>query len=338
MTHGISRRDFLKLSASGALALALSELGVSRVFAAPPASQGRAIWSGIPLYDAPSFNAKRLLLFGADQVVELKAEVEGDEGNPFNKIWYQIEDGYTYSGWIQPVETRLQKTVYETPGGGRLGEITVPFSETRLQPRTFGKNGPRLYYGSVHWVKDVVVNDAEKSAWYKVYDKEARLTFFVPTWNMRLVPDEELSPLSPDTPESEKLIHVDLSLQLVTAFEGETMVFSSRCSSGGKGTRTPTGEFLTYHKGPSIHMHNQDEDAEHHYDLPGVPWCAFFTGYGNAFHGTYWHNDYGRPRSHGCINLPSQDAKWLYLWSRPHVPIGEDYLHLPGEGTRVLIV
>lgn len=125
---------------------------------------------------------------------------------------------------------------------------------------------------------------------------------------------------------------------MVTAFEGETMVFSSRCSSGGKGTRTPTGEFFTYHKGPSVHMNNQDEDTKNHYDLPGVPWCTFFTGYGNAFHGTYWHNDYGRPRSHGCVNLPSEDAKWIYRWSRPNVPTGEDYLHLPGEGTRVQIV
>jgi len=338
MIKNIYRRDFLKLSASGALGLVLSDLGIGHALTSPPASQGRVIWSGVPLYDSPSFKAKELLLFGTDQIVEIKAEVEGDEGNPFNKAWYQVEDGYTYSGWLQPVETRLHKPVYEIPVEGQLGEITVPVSETRLTPRIFEKNGYRLYYGSVHWVKEVVVSRHEKSIWYKIYDSEVMRSFFVPSHNMRLVPSEELSPLSPDVPESEKLIHVDLSTQMVTAFEGDTMVFSSRCSSGGKGTRTPTGEFLTYHKGPSVHMNNQDEDVKNHYDLPGVPWCTFFTGYGNAFHGTYWHNDYGRPRSHGCVNLPSEDAKWLYRWSRPTVPIGEDYLHLPGEGTRVQIV
>jgi len=264
--------------------------------------------------------------------------VEGEEGNPFNKAWYKVDDGFTYSGWLQPVETKFQKPVYEIPAEGQLGEITVPISETRLIPYTYGNNGYRLYYGSTHWVKKVVVTREEKSIWYEIFDSEIDKSFFIPYHNMRLIPSEELTLLSPDIPEAEKLIHVDLPTQWVTAFEGDTMVFSSRCSSGSKGTRTPTGEFLTYHKGPSVHMNNQDEDVKNHYDLPGVPWCTFFTGYGNAFHGTYWHNDYGRPRSHGCVNLPSEDAKWIYRWSRPNVPVGEDYLHLPGEGTRVQIV
>jgi lipoprotein-anchoring transpeptidase ErfK/SrfK len=334
----ISRRDFLKLSASGVLGLALSELGIDRALAAPPASQGRITWSGVPLYDAPSFKAKEIRLFGNDLVVNLQAEVEGDEGNPFNKAWYQVDEGYTYSGWLQPVETKFQKPIYEIPVEGQLGEISVPVSETRISPYTYAKNGYRLYYESTHWVKKVIVTREEKSIWYEIFDSEIDKTFFVPYYNMRLIPAEELSLLSPEIPESEKLIHVDLSTQLATAFEGNTMVFSSRCSSGSKGTRTPTGEFLTYHKGPSVHMNNQDEDTKNHYDLPGVPWCTFFTGYGNAFHGTYWHNDYGRPRSHGCVNLPSADAKWIYRWSRPNVPVGEDYVHLPGEGTRVQIV
>jgi lipoprotein-anchoring transpeptidase ErfK/SrfK len=266
--------------------------------------------------------------------------VDGDEGygNPFNKAWYQVNDGYIYSGWLQPVETKYQKPVYEIPAEGQLGEISVPMSETRLSPYTYAKNGYRLYYGSTHWIKKTIVTRDEKSIWYEIFDSEIDKSFFVPYHNMRLIPAEELSLLSPDIPESEKLIHVDLPTQLVTAFEGDAMVFSSRCSSGSKGTRTPTGEFLTYHKGPSVHMNNQDEDVKNHYDLPGVPWCSFFTSFGNAFHGTYWHNDYGRPRSHGCVNLPSEDAKWIYRWSRPNVPVGEDYLHLPGEGTRVQIV
>ncbi len=71
------------------------------------------------------------------------------------------------------------------------------------------------------------------------------------------------------------------------------------------------------------------------YSLPGVPWCSFFTSMGNAFHGTYWHNDYGRPRSHGCVNLPTLAAKWIYRWTQPVVPPEEDYLHQPGTGTNV---
>ena len=84
-------------------------------------------------------------------------------------------------------------------------------------------------------------------------------------------------------------------------------------------------------------MTNQDDEAEGGYDLPGVPWCSFFTGTGVAFHGTYWHNDYGRPRSHGCVNLPSMDAKFIYRWTMPVVPPGVDYVHLPGQGTAVQV-
>ena len=126
---------------------------------------------------------------------------------------------------------------------------------------------------------------------------------------------------------------------MVTAFEGETLVFSQRCASGVRGTDTPKGEFRTYHKGPSVHMTNEGDavEDEHIYSLPGVPWCSFFTGAGNAFHGAYWHNDYGQPRSHGCVNLPSEAAKFLYRWSKPAVPADTDYIHLPGQGTIVQI-
>ena len=336
----LSRRDFLKLAATGALGLALSKLRLDRALAAPPASQGRATWSGIPLYDAPSFNAKQIRVFGKDQVVNITAEVEGDEGygNPYNKAWYQVDNGYTYSGWLQPVGTRFQKTVFDIPTAGRLGEIVVPMSEARLAPYTFARKGNRLYYGSTHWVKKVIVTREEKSIWYEIYDNYLQKSFYIPTYNTRLVPDDELTPLSPNIHDADKLIYVDLSTQLVTLFEGEKMVLSFRCSSGAEGSRTPVGDFSTYHKGPSIHMTNQGDAVNNIYDLPGVPWVSFFTGNGDAFHGTYWHNDYGRPRSRGCVNLPSGAAKFIYRWTRPLVPPDTDYLYLPGQGTRVQIV
>ena len=235
---------------------------------------------------------------------------------------------------IQPVETRFQKAVFDVPPAGQLGEVVVPISETRLTPYTFAKSGYRLYYGSTHWVRSVIVTREEKSIWYEIYDNHLKKSFYVPTYNMRLIPDEELTSAFPDVSDTEKFIHVDLAAQMVAAFEGETMVFSTHCSSGSKGTRTPPGDFSTYHKGPSIHMTNQGDAVNNIYDLPGVPWCSFFTGTGNAFHGTYWHNDYGRPRSHGCVNLPTEAAKFIYRWTQPNVPPDTDYLHLPGEGTR----
>jgi hypothetical protein len=335
----ISRREFLKLTRTGALGLFINELRLDRLFAGPPASQGRMVLSGIALYDAPSFKAKRTHIFGRDEVVSLTGEVEGDEGNPYNKAWYEINsEGYTYSGWVQPVETRYQKPAFDIPTSGRLGEVTVPISVTRLSPYVYAKSGLRMYYGSTYWVKRTAVTREEKSIWYEIYDSHLDASFYVPYYQLRLVPDEELSPLSPDVPGVLKSIHVDTATQLVTAFEGEHMVLSSRCSSGTKGSKTPLGEYQTYHKGPSIHMANEGDAEAHVYDLPGVPWVSFFTGTGIGFHGTYWHNDFGRPRSHGCVNLPMQAAKFIYRWTRPVVPPDMEYLHAPGEGTRVEVI
>lgn len=337
----LTRREFLKLASAGTLAFALKDLRVDRVLASSQPRQGRITWSGIPLYDAPAFNANKIHHFGNDQILEITSiDENGEPGNPYNSVWYQVNgEGYTYSGWIQPVETIYQKPKFDIPEKGQLGEITVPFSITRKEPYIYARNGHRIYYGTTHWVTKVIVTRDEKSIWYQIYDFYLRKHFYVASHDMRLIPNDELTLLSPGVPNEEKRIVVDLSTQLVTAFEGEKLVFSERCASGVRGTETPKGEFRTYHKGPSVHMTNEGDAVENEsvYSLPGVPWCAFFTGAGNAFHGTYWHNDYGRPRSHGCVNLPSASAKFLYLWSQPVVPSDEDYVHRPGEGTKTQI-
>jgi lipoprotein-anchoring transpeptidase ErfK/SrfK len=120
---------------------------------------------------------------------------------------------------------------------------------------------------------------------------------------MGIIAFDELTPLSPNIPEEQKHILVDLASQMVAAFKGDTPVFATRCASGAKGTETPVGEFRTYHKGPSIHMTNQGDGTENAYHLPGVPWASFFTGTSVSFRGTYWHNDYGRTSGRGCVNL-----------------------------------
>jgi hypothetical protein len=335
----LTRRDFFKLTTAGALGFALAEMRFDETIAAASVpSQGRMTLSGIKLYDAPAFNAKAIHVFGKDEVANITAIVDGDEGNPYNKAWYQIEGGYTYSGWIQPVQTNYQKPIFDVPAGGQVGEIVIPLVDAKQYPYFYAKKSYRLYYGSAHWVRGIVVTPEEKTTWYEVYDTHEQRVYYVPTHAMRLVPYEELSALSTNIPAADKLIVVDTAIQLVTAFEGQNMVLSQRCSSGAKGTKTPLGDFLTYHKGPAIHMTNEGDAEANVYDLPGVPWCSFFTGIGNAFHGTYWHNDYGRPRSHGCVNLPSDVAKFIYCWTAPTVPPYTDYIHLPGEGTRVQVI
>jgi len=90
-----------------------------------------------------------------------------------------------------------------------------------------------------------------------------------------------------------------------------------------------------YLKRPSQHMAGGDLAAGDDYDLPGVPWVSFFNG-GMAIHGTYWHNDYGTPWSHGCLNVSNADAKWVYRWTSPQVKFDE--IEEQADGTRVVVV
>lgn len=103
-------------------------------------------------------------------------------------------------------------------------------------------------------------------------------------------------------------IDVDLTNQRLYAYEGETIVNSFIVSTGTWLTPTVTGEFKIYVKYRSNKMSGPG------YYLPDVPYIMYFHGdYG--LHGTYWHNNFGTPMSHGCVNLRTDDAGWLYDWS-----------------------
>ena len=329
-----TRREFLKLSAAGFLSLALAELRLDEVLAeAPVRFQGRTCISGVPLYESASFKAKQIKLIGKDQVVEIQSQLTSE--GTYNRVWYRLAEGYIHSAEIQPVHTQLQKSVTKLKRKQALGEVTVPFSDTRRTYNIHADRAYRVYYGSTHWVTAIKTNPTDGSVWYQILDNHLHEYFYLAAEHVRLVPDAELTPLSTDVPDALKTIYVDLKSQYVMAFEDERLVLRTRCASGAGRSKTPTGKFDTYHKGPSIHMTNEGDPKKDLYILPGVPWCSFFTGTGIALHGTYWHNDFGDPRSHGCVNLPNSAAKFLYRWTSPTVPPEADYVHEPKTGTRV---
>lgn len=106
----------------------------------------------------------------------------------------------------------------------------------------------------------------------------------------------------------EKWIDVNLSTQTVTAYEGQTAVYSTLASTGLWGTPTVVGTYTIYAKYLSTRMSGPG------YDLPNVPHVMyFFKGY--SLHGAYWHNNFGTPMSHGCVNLSLSDAEWFYNWA-----------------------
>jgi lipoprotein-anchoring transpeptidase ErfK/SrfK len=334
-----SRRDFLKLSSYGLMGIILPDLSSHLSQQDDFASlQGRIIDRTVWAYDEPNSKSKRAKLYWHDLVVPITNTTIGDDEAAYNRVWYELEEGgYAYSGGIQPVRTILNKP-QQIPTRGVLGEVSVPFTDAYLEADTNSDLIYRLYYETVHWVAGVV-DSTDKSVWYRLLDDKHDRYYYVPAKHIRLLSNEELAPLSPNVPSENKRVEVRLDEQLLLAYEYGKIVFATRVSTGGKrlsGTyTTPIGDFITYHKRPTRHMATGDI-ASNGFDLPGVPWVLYITEGGISFHGTYWHNDYGFPHSHGCINMSPPAAKWFYRWSMPTVP-PDKYLMYGNVGTRVEI-
>lgn len=140
-----------------------------------------------------------------------------------------------------------------------------------------------------------------------------------------------------------KWIEVDLSDQKLYAWEGNRLFLETLISSGLSGTPTPEGEFRIWIKLRAAKM--EGGSGRGYYYLPNVPYIMYFEnskipgwrGYG--LHGTYWHNDFGRPKSHGCVNLPTPVAKTLYEWVGPVLSDGKNMVRSGSDnpGTRIVV-
>lgn len=123
------------------------------------------------------------------------------------------------------------------------------------------------------------------------------------------------------TAKTERNIDVNLSAQTVTLYENGQVYQHWSMSSGKSGWETHTGEFRIGWKTAL-----QDMGCAPGYDwcTKDVPWVAYFNG-DEGFHGTYWHNNFGTPMSHGCINLTVANAKLLYDWAYRGTPVSVHY-------------
>lgn len=126
----------------------------------------------------------------------------------------------------------------------------------------------------------------------------------------------------------ERWIHVDLDEQTLVAYEGDLPVYATLVATGQPGYDTPDGLYRVRRKYVSRRMRGPDPDHGT-YDIEEVPWVMYYHG-GFALHGAYWHDEFGKTRSHGCTNVPPADARWLFLWSAPEIPRGWHGTHEAG--------
>ncbi|WP_223642503.1 L,D-transpeptidase family protein [Corallococcus sp. EGB] len=131
-------------------------------------------------------------------------------------------------------------------------------------------------------------------------------------------------------------LDVDLEAQTLIAYEGDRPVYATLISSGKPGTDTPEGLFRIWVKFAEADMTGSMGKAS--YRVATVPWTMFFEG-DFALHTAYWHDRFGEPVSHGCINLAPKDARALYGWTTPEVPAGWSMAHAmpddPGTWVRI---
>ncbi|HLA42798.1 MAG TPA: L,D-transpeptidase family protein, partial [Aggregatilineales bacterium] len=114
----------------------------------------------------------------------------------------------------------------------------------------------------------------------------------------------------PASPVSgERYILVTLHEQKIRAYENGNLMREVSVSTGLPGTPTVTGDFYIYSKLPEQTMYGPG------YYLPGVPWVMYFYQ-AYSIHGTYWHSNFGSPMSHGCVNLPTEDALWFFEFAQ----------------------
>ena len=121
-----------------------------------------------------------------------------------------------------------------------------------------------------------------------------------------LPPTATLAPLSVQS--NVRWMDVDLTHQRLTAYEGQTVVRTTLVSTGLSRTPTPVGRYQI-----RIKLRYDDMSGLGYY-LPNVPYTMYFHR-GYALHGTYWHSNFGHPMSHGCVNLPTSEAEWLFNWA-----------------------
>ncbi len=367
-----NRRDFLKLSVTSALglgSLAFSPWNDWKDFQSQfpnVEKMGRVTQGKVDIRSKPYADSPVTKTIYDDAIVVWIKEVVGEvPGGYGSSHWVETPDGYIYAPRLQPVWNRPNQPVKSLPdlaknavaggtGSGMWAEVTVPYvdiimrqpiSSTIYKERLDRGLAPRIYYSMVLWL-DKMETTAEGKILYRVNERYGNPgdIYWVPAEAMRPLTVDEISPIS--TEVTDKRVVVNLTRQTLACYEGQSEVYFCRISSGAKFDyqgnpvdkwSTPLGDHPISRKLVSLHMSGPTTG-----DWPAVAWTQIFAQGGVAIHSTYWHNYFGIPRSHGCVNTAPDDAKWVWRWTYPQVGLEPGDIDVsaqwPPVGARVQVI
>ena len=354
----VTRRDFLKLAALSAGALAFSPR-IKLLLPDYPEGErlGRIAVGKLDVFARPDASDPSIGAVYEDNLVTWIREVVGSMPGRINQRFVETPNGFIWGGHVQPVRNQPNIPLTNLPttslGQGIWMEVTVPYVDLVLdnpparapwlQYVASINLPPRFYYSQVVWADQVRVDESGQ-VWYRLNEKYGSGDIF---WGQaeafRPITAEEVTPINPDAPD--KRIVVQIREQTISCLEGNTEVYFAKISSGALydawGNRvdaweTPLGESPIWRKAISLPLSGGSASAG--WSLPAVGWVSLFVGTGVAIHSTYWHNNYGEPSSRGCVNARPEDAKWIFRWSLPQVPYdpGDVTVEWPG-GTKVIV-
>jgi hypothetical protein len=317
---------------------------------------GRICVGKVDIRSRPSVDATSVGVLYQDAIVVWLREVVGEA--PLGRLsrrWVETPDGYVYAPSVQPVQNTPVEPLNSLPAFGKeegfWAEVCVPYVDVVLangparSPWLQNISLPRLYYSQIMWIDGLKTLDDGRTL-YQVNEMYGTLgdIFWADARCFRQITTEEVAPIHPEA--ENKRIEVNVDYQTLSCFEDEREVYFCQISSGGKWDAegnvvdkwsTPVGPHPIWRKLISIHMLGGTTGAG--YDLPGIGWTCLFSGEGVAIHSTFWHNDFGSVRSHGCVNASPEDAKWIWRWTLPEVSYnpGDKTVQMPG-GTIVKVI
>jgi len=364
MNNKLTRRTLLK---NGLLSLGAVALMPAYRPAFSPATTtdfpqaeklGRVVGGKIEIKSRPSFDSDSIQVLYQDAVVVWLREVIGEPNinRGKNRRWVETPDGYIYGPDLQPVMNLLNEPLKTLPdsesGPGMWAEVSVPYVEAPLaNPPARAEilrqldGNPRLYYSQIYWID--TVRERNGTVEYHITEKHGSPgdMFWADGRALRPLTREEIQPISPDV--SEKKVVINLSNQTLACLEGKREVYYCRISSGAKfnasgeavdNWSTPIGLYHSVSR-KFLSMHMAGGTRASGYEVFGVGWTSFFATGGFSIHSTYWHNNFGEPMSHGCVNAMPDDAKFVFLWSAPQVPYDPGKLEISGyDGTKVQVL
>ncbi len=315
---------------------------------------GRVTVGKISMWSRPSANSTEVGVLYEDAIIPWLREVIGEApGLTLNRRWVETPGGYVYAPRIQPVRNDINTPVTTLPetalGRGMWAEVSVPYVPITLHnPPARGAwlreaRTPRLYYSQLFWIDDIRTTESGQVE-YRVTQKWGwGDILWAPAEGFRPLTEEELQPISPSVEDKKVLIR--LNPQMMSCYEGNSEVYACRISSGTKYDAegnptdkwsTPPGARRLWRKLISHHM--SGGAIGYGWDLPGIAWTVLFAGTGEAIHSTFWHNDFGTPRSRGCVNATPEDAKWVFRWTEPFVAYDVADITVPYPGGTVVEV